>query len=319
MNTISKKIYASIVLSILAAGCTSSGTESPELAEQKSSTPTLPTVEETSEPRETTNVTYRGIVQEAGISIYMQGSHRLLLPAGRFILLESDTINLGDYVGKEVEVFGSVRPTVEAGGMIMRVTKLTEMTKEEPQVHTGSTALLEPTEGQGEQKETIPNEETPAEEEVMEKEPVEEEELPKEEVVTIEQERSAELQARIVTMSNEDLAPHRWTQQYCSTHVNFCFNIHKNRWYQSFGVTNSSLWHVEVSDQPISTLGDGIIFATLKSGNVPFADGTLQTTGNTIVGVRSLGDERYLQIEGPKELEQEVRMTLESITSLSES
>ncbi|MFA7681711.1 MAG: hypothetical protein WCX61_01640, partial [Candidatus Peribacteraceae bacterium] len=65
--------------------------------------------------RETKNVTYQGVVQASGISIYQQGTHRLMMPDGRFILLESTDVDLNGYVGEEVEVTGALRPTVEAG------------------------------------------------------------------------------------------------------------------------------------------------------------------------------------------------------------
>ncbi|MDD4627957.1 MAG: hypothetical protein PHE68_01015, partial [Candidatus Peribacteraceae bacterium] len=73
---------------------------------------------------ETHNVVYSGRVRTAGISIYMEGTHRLELPDGRFILLESTMVDLNGYVGELAEVSGTVRPTVEAGGMIMRVEQI---------------------------------------------------------------------------------------------------------------------------------------------------------------------------------------------------
>ena len=81
-------------------------------------------IEENTAPRETPNVTYKGVVQPAGISIYQQGSHRLVLEDDRFILLESDQIDLNGYVGESVEVFGSISPTVEEGGIIMTVENI---------------------------------------------------------------------------------------------------------------------------------------------------------------------------------------------------
>src|SRR3989338_1256723 len=70
--------------------------------------------------RETKNVIYQGIVKPAGISIYQQGTHRLLLPDGRFILLESSSVDLNGYVDEQVELLGALRPTVEGAGTIMR-------------------------------------------------------------------------------------------------------------------------------------------------------------------------------------------------------
>ncbi len=75
----------------------------------------------------TRNVSYIGTVDELGPSIMMEGTHKLLLPDGQFILLESTDANLSldSYLGKRVEVRGSVQPTVEGGGGIMRVEEVT--------------------------------------------------------------------------------------------------------------------------------------------------------------------------------------------------
>lgn len=74
--------------------------------------------------QETRNVTYQGTLQAAGASIFMEGTHKLQLEDGRFIMLQSTDVDLDEYVGSKVELFGSVRPTVEAGGMIMRVERI---------------------------------------------------------------------------------------------------------------------------------------------------------------------------------------------------
>lgn len=76
---------------------------------------------------ETKNVLYVGTLEKQGVSIFMEGTHRLRLEDGRFILLESETVDLSALIGKKVEVFGAVRPTVEQGGLIMRVERVTSL------------------------------------------------------------------------------------------------------------------------------------------------------------------------------------------------
>ncbi len=75
----------------------------------------------------TRNVSYIGTVDEFGPSIMMEGTHKLSLSDGQFILLESTDANLSlnSYLGKRVEVRGSVQPTVEGNGGIMRVEEVT--------------------------------------------------------------------------------------------------------------------------------------------------------------------------------------------------
>lgn len=77
--------------------------------------------------QETKNVLYRGTVEKQGVSIFMEGTHRLRLEDGRFILMESETVDLNPYIGQKVEVFGAVRPTTENGGLIMRVERVTSL------------------------------------------------------------------------------------------------------------------------------------------------------------------------------------------------
>lgn len=74
----------------------------------------------------THNVSYTGIIEDLDMSIYQQGTHKLTLDDGQFILLETTdaNLNLSTYLGKHVEVHGSIQPTVEAGGMLLRVEEI---------------------------------------------------------------------------------------------------------------------------------------------------------------------------------------------------
>ena len=83
--------------------------------------------EQASSVAETKNVIYRGRLLPLGASIYMEGTHRLELEDGRFILLESDGLLLDEYANLDVEVFGATRPTVEGGGIVMRVERVAEL------------------------------------------------------------------------------------------------------------------------------------------------------------------------------------------------
>lgn len=95
-----------------------------------------PQQEETEEPAPsiiqeedlvTYNVTYTGILEEGGVTIYQQGTHRLMLSDGKMVLLdpaEETAIVLNLYVGKLVRIKGDVMPTVEAGGTIMEVQEI---------------------------------------------------------------------------------------------------------------------------------------------------------------------------------------------------
>jgi len=66
-----------------------------------------------------------GIVQELGVSIYMQGTHKLLDDQGQLICLlcaRQNGIDLNQAIGQgKVNVFGVLSPTVEGNARIMEV------------------------------------------------------------------------------------------------------------------------------------------------------------------------------------------------------
>ena len=102
--------------------------EAPEVIEEKQEEvvePPPPALEE--KDLVTRNVTYTGILEEGGVTIYQEGSHRLMLSDGKMVLLEpaeGEVMSLGLYVSKLVRVQGDVSPTVEAGGTIMKIKEI---------------------------------------------------------------------------------------------------------------------------------------------------------------------------------------------------
>lgn len=74
----------------------------------------------------THNVSYSGIIEEIGITTYQQGTHRLTLEDGEFLLLESTdaNLNLDTYLGKRVEIHGSLQPTIEEGGLLLKAEEV---------------------------------------------------------------------------------------------------------------------------------------------------------------------------------------------------
>ena len=274
--------------------------------------------------RETKNVTYEGTVQPAGISIYQQGSHRLVLPGGKFILLESDDHDLNGYVGEDVKITGALRPTVEAGGMIMRVEKIELMLEEEEE---------QPEEETEEVEEELPTAEDLEAEEPAEEEPVEEpgeeqsadaeeepQELPEEEAEPeeevkeepVEEEVSEEAEAptepdtafveRTEAMARQDFEASNWTQQYCTSHIGFCAPVHRNWWFKSFGATNSTLWHVELSSEPVESLGQGPIAIDLLAGSIGEQSGTVDTADGKATGYVEWTFGRHFRISGDESL-----------------
>jgi hypothetical protein len=108
-------------------------------------------------------------------------------------------------------------------------------------------------------------------------------------------------------MAKANMDAANWTQQYCSSHTGFCFPVHKNWWYTSFGATSSSQWHVELSSEEIVALGDGPISVVLVSGAAPAADGQVTVENGKATGVRAWTNNRHFVISAPAVLETAVR------------
>lgn len=279
--------------------------------------------------RETHNVTYRGIVQPAGISIYMQGSHRLLLSDGRFILIESEGVDLNGYVGEEVELSGSSRPTVEGSGIIMRVEKAKlilppkEDSAESEESEDAKEAPTEPTAGPEPAERTKPNEVREANEATEgpavrgpdgpsgpERELVERDEVP--------ESASAVPQAVIEAMAAENFSAEHWTQEYCSSHIGFCIPVHRNWWYKSFGTTTTTLWHVEVGNSPVLNLEDGPVSINLISGDLSLenqATSEVRVDNDTVVASRPWSGNRHFEIRTHAKLEAAARYMIDHVSS----
>lgn len=91
----------------------------------------LPRLVRTTETNLATNVkseagqTYQGTIQELEVSIYQQGTHRLVNSQSKqVILLQSETMDLNQYLGQEVEISGNSQPTVEGEGVLVEVASI---------------------------------------------------------------------------------------------------------------------------------------------------------------------------------------------------
>lgn len=93
-------------------------------------------------PVPTQNVSFTGTLDMLDVSTFMQGTHTLTLNDGQMILLESTdaNLNLDTYIGKSVEARGSVQPTVEAGGTLMRVTDVSVLSMDSSEESASSSS-----------------------------------------------------------------------------------------------------------------------------------------------------------------------------------
>lgn len=263
-----------------------------------------------STPEVMEDVTYRGTVARAGISIYMEGTHRLILAGGDFLLLESDTLALDDYVDQEVSVRGDVRSTVEAGGMIMNVSEiaLVETSSEAASSDTSSEAssvaeLSSSSDAVSSRSSAVPATSSASST------------MPSSAASSVPV--SDALNERTKAMAKDDTSAGSWTQEYCSSHIGFCIPVHKNWWFKSFGTTTSYLWHVELSSEEIVNLGDGPLVVNLVSGSVASkaADKEVKTQGAFVVGYRAWTDNRHFEISAPASLQAAVTHITQNLTA----
>ncbi len=308
---------------------------------------------------ETKNVLYRGTVEKQGVSIFMEGTHRLRLDDGRYILLHSDAVDLNAFIDMKVEVVGAVRPTVEAGGQIMRVERITSM---EPS--SSSSAVSSKTFCGGIAGIQCPDDQTcvddpsdscdpmnggadcggmcipgtssaavssapasvaassiaasvaPASSKVSSSlAPVASSVAPASTPTAASSsawQASADLSAKAAIMAKDKQGTENWTQQYCSSHIGFCFPVHRNWWFKSFGATSNTFWHIEIGPTEMNNLGEGPLSVDLVSGNAT-SDGSVTVSGDTATGIRSWTGGRHIVVTGPASLEWAIRYITEQI------
>lgn len=304
-----KRIHPFMIglLSVALAGCLG--------GEQPAEDITQPDAQNTTgdDVQETRNVIYRGELDEAGATIFMQGTHRLTLNDGRFILLESDVVGLSDYVGQEVEVFGSVRPTTEAGGMIMRVESITSLEASSASSSEGGSSSS--TSDSSSSDDAMAAASVSSSSSSSSSSSAASRASSSATIVA-----SGELEAKAEAMARDNMALEHWTQEYCSTHIGFCIPVHRNWWFKSFGTTTSALWHVEIGPSEMNNLGEGPLTVRLVSGDITssgMSDGQVLVQGDGVVGARAWSGNRHFEIRGPANLEAAVRVLTEQLSESS--
>lgn len=290
----------------------------------------------------------------------MEGTHRLRLDDGRYILLHSDAVDLNSYVDMKVEVLGAVRPTVEAGGQIMRVERVTSMEPSSSSSAASSTTFCggiagiqcpdgqecvddpsdscDPMNGGADcggmcvpaavssvaVSSTAPSSVAASVAPVASSIPAASSIAPVASSIapassapaaaasSTAWQASADLTAKAAIMAKDKQGAENWTQQYCSSHIGFCFPVHRNWWFKSFGATSTTFWHVEIGPSEMNNLGEGPLSVDLVSGNAA-SDGAVTVSGDSAMGIRSWTGGRHIVVTGPANLEWAVRYITEQI------
>ncbi len=256
----------------------------------------------------TANVSYTGVLEELGVSVYQQGTHKLTLDDGQLIVLESTDANLdlGNYVGKRVEVQGSVQPTVEAGGMLMRVSEVTVLEASSVSTSSAESSVISSSVssrkmcggiaafpcGSGEVCIDDPSDSCDPKnggadcsgicvdiltEPSSSAASVAVSSAPSVSSVrssvasqasSVASAQSADMEQQVLMLMKQSYdQPGLWTQKYCTSHIAFCIPVHKNWYFKSFGATTSNHWHVEFGMVDIAELGQGAIILNLVAGS----------------------------------------------------
>ncbi len=254
------------------------------------------------------DVSYTGVIRVLGASIYMQGTHKLVLDNEQFLILESNSLDLNNYLGRTVRVTGDVSPTVEEGGMIMRVETVSAM--EQSSEMSASSDISESSVDSSSSAASIASSRAAVSSIASSRA-----------VSSIAAASSASViavDAKAQTMAKANMGAASWTQKYCSKQIGFCAPIHKNWWFTSFGATSTYLAHVEVGPEELQTLGDGPLSINVVSGSINGtgkSDGQVVTEGGDSVGYRAWSNDRHIEVRAPGILSEAVRYITQNIAA----
>ncbi len=253
----------------------------------------------------THNVSFAGTIDELGVTAYQQGTHKLMLPDGQFLILESTDVNLNlsTYLGKRVEIHGSLQPTVEAGGMLLKAEEVIVLdtaassSASSAETTDGNNKIVESSAAMSSSSVTQTSSSVSSSMKAS---------ASSSSVLSVFSSQSS-LPAISLTMEQQIVAlakqtyvqDNLWTQKYCTSHIAFCVPVHKNWYYKSFGATTSNLWHVEFDMMDISELGDGAIILNLVAGSsasVQAQDSQIKSQGSDVIGFRDWQNGTHFEI-----------------------
>jgi hypothetical protein len=277
----------------------------------------IPAETESSSSAITQWVTYEGTVEKLGVSMFMEGTHILVMSDGQTALLESDTVVLDDYVDAKVRITGLARLTVEEGGIIVDVDGIERvLSDDKPSVLEESSSTSE---ASSELSSSAPSSSSQM---VSSAAPVSSRAaavsshpapVQTSSVSTVSDETPVSTNDSVKAMSKAKVDTANFNQKYCTTHIGFCIPVHRNWFYVSFGANVSpSLWHVELSDKEIENPGDGAISVDLMSGEASAT--TIERDGKTVAMAQWTGN-RHFEISGDPSLKASLEYIAQNLST----
>ncbi|MBI1812944.1 hypothetical protein HY285_05730 [Candidatus Peregrinibacteria bacterium] len=261
---------------------------------------------------------FQGMVEMARGGVAVSGTHRLLLSNGTSVFLRSEAQDLNSYIGQSVEVRGFLSDAPQFGNTVLNVREIQLMTEET----SSETVASSSSSSVGISSSSMPEEPSNRiSSSASTRRNASSSQRSSQPAAVVTQpsfssqptaQLSSETQVKVKKMSTVK-SETAWTLQYCSPpSIGFCFPVRGDWYFHSFGKGTAFLWHVEVSSQELSDLGDGPIVVNLAAGRIPegIGDQSLVENGGYLTGYRAWTGNRHFEVSGPLPL----RPSLEYIT-----
>ncbi len=265
---------------------------------------------------------YEGTVVQAGVSTYMEGTHRLDNADGSVLLLQSDLVDLDLYLDQPVRLTGLVRETVEQGGLIVDVEEIVALespaASSEPAFEAASSAIassVPPAPATSSARPVVRPASSAPSPVVSSASAIPASSASPVAPAPVSSAAAPQADAVTAAMARAAVNGGTFTQIFCTRHVGFCVPLHKSWYYNSFGATSSSLWHIEVSSKDVEQLGDGPLIINLVSGVLDAGrDGSVRDSGGYVVGYRAWTDNRHFEVSAPVQMREAVLYIVQNFT-----
>lgn len=257
-----------------------------------------------------------------GTLMFQPGSatnYELRTPGGSVFALATGTTSYAEYEGKEVQIAGTLEESLDGSVRLLTVKEITEVVGEKSSSSEESSSSVASVSSAAVSSFSASSKASAASSKasvasVVSSAPAAASSASAPSTGDGSSVHSEEWLARAKKMSRSR-GPEAWTQQYCSSHIGFCFPVRSDFWYRSFGAAAGSLWHVEISSEDILNLGDGPLVVDLVTGRLEgdLSDGLIREADGTVFGYRNWTNNRYMRVSAPSELYASVEIITKGI------
>lgn len=264
-------------------------------------------------------VSYEGRVQSAGVGA--SGTHRLFLTQGGSVLLQSDFVDLSNFVDRLAKI-GGLEEQIPGEGSLVHVTTATMVEEAatpvlEDEIPSSSSSSLSSSSSSSSSSSlsSISSVAVSSVAASSSKASV----APPPAAPVSSSSAAASVSGndeRAAAMAKSKMGAENFTQVYCKDIAGFCVKYHRNWYHHSFGAQSPALWYVEVGAGEIERLGDGPISIRLLNGDMPAgsSDGMVIVQGDRVIGYRAWTGDRHFEVTAPVLLREAVQVMTQSIS-----